>query len=480
LLVLLFLAIQVIPRALGQRQTLVPKPTLSNGVADSGAAGDKPAPATPLSILYDQYNNAATDVVVNSQEWEAPFFTSYTDELADDFVVPGGQSWSVETIDADGLYFSGPGPAQNLNVRFYTDSAGLPGALVASRIGMSYVQAGTTFTITLSPAVSLTPGIYWVSVQARQDFTPNGEWGWTGRTVQSNQGGAWQNPEGGWGVGCTSWGRKTTCLPVTQTGPDQLFRLLGTTNCANPNTDFNNDGKPDYVLCNASTHQTAVWYMNNNVFLSGVFGPTLPAAWNVIDVTDFNGDGNLDYALFNPSTHQTAIWYLNDNAYTSGAYGPALSGAWALVATGDFNGDCNPDYALYNASTRETAVWYLNNNVYVNAGYGPPLPAGWSVVGLADFNGDGKIDYLLFNSTARQSAIWYLNNNVYASGVYGPTLPKGWELRGTADYNRDGHPDYLLFNPTTRQSAIWYLNNNVYISGAYGPLLPLGWSLIAP
>jgi hypothetical protein len=40
--------------------------------------------------------------------------------------------------------------------------------------------------------------------------------------------------------------------------------------------DFNGDSKPDYVLVNGSTLQTAIWYMNNNVFVSGAFGPTLP------------------------------------------------------------------------------------------------------------------------------------------------------------------------------------------------------------
>ena len=51
--------------------------------------------------------------------------------------------------------------------------------------------------------------------------------------------------------------------------------------------------------------------MNNNVFLSGAYGPTLPVGWNVIDVADFNGDGKPDYALFNPSTRHTTIWYLS-------------------------------------------------------------------------------------------------------------------------------------------------------------------------
>jgi hypothetical protein len=46
--------------------------------------------------------------------------------------------------------------------------------------------------------------------------------------------------------------------------------------------DFNQDGKRDYVLYNAVTHQTAVWYLNNNVFLGGAFGPSLPASWSLI------------------------------------------------------------------------------------------------------------------------------------------------------------------------------------------------------
>jgi hypothetical protein len=41
--------------------------------------------------------------------------------------------------------------------------------------------------------------------------------------------------------------------------------------------DFNGDGKPDYLLYHAATRQTAIWYLNNNVFVSGAFGPTLPS-----------------------------------------------------------------------------------------------------------------------------------------------------------------------------------------------------------
>jgi len=44
-------------------------------------------------------------------------------------------------------------------------------------------------------------------------------------------------------------------------------------------SDFNGDGHPDYVLENGNTNQTAIWYLNNNVFVSDVHGPTLPAGW---------------------------------------------------------------------------------------------------------------------------------------------------------------------------------------------------------
>ena len=138
--------------------------------------------------------------------------------------------------------------------------------------------------------------------------------------------------------------------------------------------DFNSDGRPDYVLQNTSTRQTAIWYLNNNVFASAASGPTLPAGWNVIDVADFNRDGNLDYALFNASTRQTAIWYLSGVAFVRGAPGPTLPSGWTLLATADFNGDGKPDYVLFNPSTRRTAIWYLNNNIFIRGAYGPTLP----------------------------------------------------------------------------------------------------------
>jgi hypothetical protein len=96
---------------------------------------------------------------------------------------------------------------------------------------------------------------------------------------------------------------------------------------------------------------------------------------------DFNRDGKPDYALYKPTTRQTAIWYLNNNVFAGSAWGPRLPAGWGLVAAADFNGDGKPDYVLYKGNTRQSAFWYLNNNVFAGSAWGPTLPAGWSLVG---------------------------------------------------------------------------------------------------
>ena len=72
--------------------------------------------------------------------------------------------------------------------------------------------------------------------------------------------------------------------------------------------------------------------MNNNVLVSGVYGPTIASGYQLQGTADFNGDGNPDYLLFGPSTRQTAIWYLNNTTFLGGVYGPILPIGWNLVA----------------------------------------------------------------------------------------------------------------------------------------------------
>ena len=244
--------------------------------------------------------------------------------------------------------------------------------------------------------------------------------------------------------------------------------------------DFNGDSHPDYVLQNAATLQTAIWYLNNNAYIGSAYGPNLVQGWTLKSLGDFNRDNRSDYTLFSPTTNQTALWYLSGPNYLTGVYGPSLPTGWELVGTGDLNADNKPDYVLSNPTTHQTAVWYLSNNIYISGAYGTTLPAGWSLVGVADFDRDGHPDYVLSHAETGYTAIGYLTGLVITGAAWGPTVPSGWALTATADFNGDGSPDYLLYNAATRQTAIWYLINNIYVSGTLGPTIVPGWSLVAP
>src|SRR6476619_3620464 len=247
-----------------------------------------------------------------------------------------------------------------------------------------------------------------------------------------------------------------------------------------PPTDFNGDARPDLLLFNATTRETAVWYMNNNVRIGRANGPTLTGVWTVASVADFNRDDHPDYLLFNTATRATWIWYMNNNVRIGNAFGPTLPVGWRVFALGDFNTDGYPDYVLFNANTGGTVVWYMRNNVRIGSATGPSLPAGRSLAGVADFNGDTHPDYLLFNPATRGTVIWYMSGVTRTGSRNGPIIQASCEVAGLADFDGNGRPDYLLYNSSTRHTAIWYLNNNLRIGNAAGPTIWAGWSIVAP
>ena len=114
--------------AIGLAQASVPVTHTS-----SGHPANIPAPAVPSAVLYDQMDNPSGTATV-SQDFGTgnPTFTNQT---ADDFVVPAGQVWTVTGVDAAGVYFGGgTGPAASFNVYFYANAGTLPGTLVENRL----------------------------------------------------------------------------------------------------------------------------------------------------------------------------------------------------------------------------------------------------------------------------------------------------------------------------------------------------------
>lgn len=204
------------------------------GISALGAAAAGPAPGSThlgvvqnvqtqtTGVLYSQNDND-TGVGVVSQNFE-PELDVYDSQLADDFVVPdSGHPWQVTAVTVTGVYFNGSGPAASENVTFYKDANGVPGAVKDAQTVVGADSNGS-FTILLEK-FALSPGHYWVSVQANMDFSSGGEWGWETRSVQNGNAALFQNPADGFGTGCTSWSNMAACVGLG--GPDLMFSLSG-------------------------------------------------------------------------------------------------------------------------------------------------------------------------------------------------------------------------------------------------------------
>ena len=183
-----------------------------------------PTPKAPAVVLYDQYDNNTGTGFESNLHADDPAFVDY---MADDFVVPGGETWTITEVDAMGMQF-GVGGA-TFNVAFYTNRAGnLPGTQVYNTNNATYTTNGTDWVITIPPAM-LTPGTYWVMVQGNGSNVPFNSWFWTtGRSVQSNDTAAWQQPGNAYGRNCITWERKPICFSEIPNDPDQVFRVVGT------------------------------------------------------------------------------------------------------------------------------------------------------------------------------------------------------------------------------------------------------------
>ncbi len=188
------------------------------------------ARSAPADLLYDQFDNPGFTSIASQQ---FPDFGGSVLQSADDFDVPAGETWDVDGVNALGLYFNCVtcGPTPTVDVIFYADAGGMPGAVECDYQNIAYSDLdgdplATLFDINLPSACSLGEGTHWVSVMADMDFGQLGQWGWTENDTQHGNVGQFQDPDDLLGDGsfCESWTDVNVC---TTGGPDFAFQLEG-------------------------------------------------------------------------------------------------------------------------------------------------------------------------------------------------------------------------------------------------------------
>jgi hypothetical protein len=149
---------------------------------------------------------------------------------ADDFVVPGGQSWQVDRILIPGIYADNDEQAPNFGVTIYTDAPGIPGTLVVSATVYPTSDINGEVTLDLAPPLSLSPGTYWLSVNANALFgASQTQWFWRTRTVRTGSPYHWMETSGIFATPCVDLWQPGAAVCGTGGGvdPDLVFRLQG-------------------------------------------------------------------------------------------------------------------------------------------------------------------------------------------------------------------------------------------------------------
>lgn len=165
-------------------------------------------------VLVDQIDRCGGFAAPSAQFPDDPPLAR---SAAENFEVPAGQTWSVDTVRV-----AGNEGQEVAHVAIYADDKGAPGAEVCRRdnIPDSWLFAQRLGSLVLDPPCTVEAGSYWLEVQDFESPT----WGWRGGLASPAGEFAFRDPSNILGTGCTDWGPSSTCWNTTE---ELCFRLEG-------------------------------------------------------------------------------------------------------------------------------------------------------------------------------------------------------------------------------------------------------------
>jgi hypothetical protein len=195
-------------------------------------------------------------------------------------------------------------------------------------------------------------------------------------------------------------------------------------------SDFNNDGKQDFVVGGAGG-QLSVFLGNGSGGFTAASGSPFGAAMDPIALVtgDFNNDGNADVAVANASLNTVSVWLGNGaGGFTAGPGSPYAAGTQpSAIVSGDFNGDGNCDMAVTNLGSNNVTVLLGNGLGRFRGATGSPFAVGSQPVSVAaaDFNGDGKTDLAIGNRGDSTFTVLLATGNSFAATGASPVTVLG-------------------------------------------------------
>jgi hypothetical protein len=191
--------------------------------------------AVPVKVLPNQNTQNLAAVLhtqgqvggnaIACQNFEGAF-AGYRTLCADDFDIPAGDTWGIQRVEANGLFWNG-GFMVNSTDLFFCSGAVPPANLAGCECSYSGLannngQFSALLDLSLPSTCTLTTGHYWMILYVNMGFGGNGQWGWSessGFYTESH----WTNPNGSFGI-CPTWQPRVSVCGVGS-NPDHAYTL---------------------------------------------------------------------------------------------------------------------------------------------------------------------------------------------------------------------------------------------------------------
>ena len=202
--------------------------------------------STAQVILFDPIQ--APSAGTACQDFEAAN-NIYDTEIADDFTVPAGETWYVDSVIFYGTYSAGALTEAGMIVSIYQNNAGSIGSLVFTDTFNTDVDLNGDgwLTPTWATPVNITSGDYWLVASARKDFGGGGgQWYWVRDSNLVGEPAMWSNPGNGFASGCTTFVPMYSCALLNTSDSGMAFRMFG---CYGPNKPAGVELGSDTTYC---------------------------------------------------------------------------------------------------------------------------------------------------------------------------------------------------------------------------------------
>ncbi len=169
--------------------------------------------------IYEQNDPSVTGI--NSQ-----FFTDFNAlvQMADDFVVPEGDTWNINRILAFGSQNNTVGLLDATAI-IYEDNNGVPGEEVYNSGSLvPSAEDGSSINLSLPEIITLESGTYWLSVYATVPFSTS-RWFWSSQVGGIGADSQFRDETNFFGINALDW---TAIAPfVGRPTLDQIFQVFG-------------------------------------------------------------------------------------------------------------------------------------------------------------------------------------------------------------------------------------------------------------